>query len=264
MDKISKITFGTWGLSEWGKYSLNYCKEICNEAYERGITSFDTSRVYGAGKAEQFLSSLPPECFIATKVPAKDRSQDIREAYSESWVEHCIEQSRQSMQRNTLDLVQLHNWSYDWDDYRHLIDLMECYKDKGIVKHWGVSLPFERKNLNEEVFDEPTLEYFQVHYNALEQQNKDLINELKQKGKTLLLKSVLLHGFLLDSVNPPFNNKYESKTQDLVKQKNEIFSNLGDQSRIEFCLEDAFSTGADSVVLGITKDAHLSDIAKFL
>ena len=110
MDNLSRITFGTWGLSEWENRSQDYCKELCDLAYRKGIKSFDTALVQGSGKAEHFLSSLPKDCFIATKIPAKDKSKEIREAYDSSWIKSCVEQSRKRLKRDSLDLVQLHNW----------------------------------------------------------------------------------------------------------------------------------------------------------
>jgi aryl-alcohol dehydrogenase-like predicted oxidoreductase len=45
MDNLSRITFGTWGLSEWENRSQDYCKELCDLAYRKGIKSFDTALV---------------------------------------------------------------------------------------------------------------------------------------------------------------------------------------------------------------------------
>jgi predicted aldo/keto reductase-like oxidoreductase len=61
---------------------------------------------------------------------------------------------------------------------------MEDLKDDGLVKNWGISLPFESPNYDDEIFDEP-IDFFQVHYNILQQQNKETINYLKQKNEPL-------------------------------------------------------------------------------
>lgn len=263
MDNLSRITFGTWGLSEWKNLSQDYCKELCDLAYRKGIKSFDTALVYGGGKAEHFLSSLPKDCFIATKIPAKFKSKKISEAYGSSWVKNCIDQSRKRLKRDSLDLVQLHNWDYSWNDYRKLIDLMVNLKEDGLVKNWGISLPFESPNSYDEIFDEP-IDFFQVHYNILQQQNKETINYLKDKNKKVLLRSVLLHGFLMDSINPPFSKKYFSGKEDLEKEKERLFLGLNKRERFEYCLDDAYLTGADSIILGITKREHILGLEKYL
>jgi aryl-alcohol dehydrogenase-like predicted oxidoreductase len=263
MDNLSRITFGTWGLSEWENHSQDYCKELCDLAYRKGITSFDTALVYGGGKAEHFLSSLPKDCFIATKIPAKDKSKKISEAYDSSWIKGCINQSRKRLERDSLDLVQLHNWDYNWNDYQQLIDLMMDLKDDGLVKNWGISLPFESPNSNNKIFDK-AIDFFQVHYNILQPQNKETINYLKQKNKKVLLRSVLLHGFLMDSINTPFTKKYSLEKRNLEKEREESLLGLNKKERLEYCLNDANMTGADSIILGITKKEHLSGIEKYL
>ena len=264
MDKFSKITFGTWGLSEWNNYSKKYCSHLCNMAYTKGIISFDTAPVYGNGKAEETLSTLSNDCFIATKIPSKDRSKKVEEAYETSWVEKCINKSRKRLSKDALDLVQIHNWDYQWQNYDELIYLMNDLKQKGIVKNWGISLPVENVNIDNKIFNEPLVEYFQVHYNLLQQQNKDLIKHLKEKGKNVFLRSVLLHGFLLESVNPPFEKKYSDNERELIKKRTRLFKDVQKEDRFNYCLEDAFSTGASSIILGITKKNQLEGIEKYL
>ncbi len=264
MDNLSRITFGTWGLSEWDNYSQEYCKEICNLAYKKGIRSFDTASVYGNGKAEEFLSFLPRDCFIATKVPAKNKSEKLSEAYDSAWVRDFIDMSRNRLNRDSLDLVLLHNWDYSWNNYQPLIDLMADLKDKGLVNNWGISLPFESPSNQNNIFNESIIDFFQIHYNILQQQNRKTINYLKQKNKKVLLRSVLLHGFLMDSTNPPFTRKYSFEKQNLEKNKVRLLAGLNKKERLEFCLGNAYSTGADSIILGITKKEHIAGIERYL
>ena len=264
MKQISKITFGTWGLSEWKNYSRDYCEELCVFAYRKGIKSFDTALVYGGGKSEHFLSLLSEDCFIATKIPARVKSKEINDSYNPSWIKNCIVLSRKRLKRDSLDLVQLHNWDYSWNNYQHLIDLMIDLKDEGLVKNWGISLPFDSPDSYNEILDEPIIDFFQIHYNILQLQNKEIINYLKQKNKKVLLRSVLLHGFLMDSINTPFTKKYFLEKRNLEKKREELLFGLNKKERLEYCLNDAYMTGADSIILGITKREHLCGIEKYL
>lgn len=264
MNNLSRITFGTWGLPEWKDYSQDYCKELFDFAYRNGIKSFDTALVYGGGRMEHFLSYLPKECFIATKIPAKNKSKEIIDAYDSLWIKKCIDQSRKRLKRDSLDLVQLHNWDYNWNNYQTLIDLMVNLKDTGLVKNWGISLPFESPNNHSEILDEPVINFFQVHYNILQQQNKDIIKNLKQKNKKVLLRSVLLHGFLMGSINPPFCKKYNLEKQNLKKERDRLFLGLNKREILKYCLNNAFLVGADSIVLGITKKEHITSLEEYL
>lgn len=264
MNKFSKITFGTWGLSEWGNHSKKYYSNLYSTACRKGITSFDTAPVYGNGKAEETLSALSNDCFIATKIPSKNRSEKVKEAYEISWVEECINKSRKRLDRNSLDLVQIHNWNYRWQDYGELIHLMGNLKEKGIVKNWGISLSMEAANIDNKIFNESIIKYFQIHYNLLQQQNKNLIKYLKEKDKNVFLRSVLLHGFLLGSVNPPFEKRYLNNGRVLAEKRNFLFKDIQKEYRFDYCLDNAFSTGADSIILGITKRNQLEGIEKYL
>ncbi len=264
MNNISRITFGTWGLSEWRGYSKDYCRDLCRFAYNKGVTSFDTASVYGDGKSEEFLSTLPDDSFIATKIPARDRSNKLEEAYSSSWLIKKIDESRMRLKRDSLDLFQLHNWSYDWNDYDWLLSLMHNLKEKGVVKMWGISLPIDSPKEEYKIFEESIFETFQVHYNLIQQQNRELISYLKKKNKKVFLRSVLLHGFLLCSVNTLFENRYSSEKSELIQAREKVFDRIPLKDRFNYCLEDAFSTGADSVIIGFTKKRHLKGINKYL
>ena len=43
-----------------------------------------------------------------------------------------------------------------------------------------------------------------------------------------------------------------------------MFFGLNKKERLEYCLDDAYLTGADSIVLGITKKEHISGVEKYL
>ena len=126
MDNLSKITFGTWGLSEWENYSQDYCKEICNLAYRKGIKSFDTALVYGNGKAEELLSFLPRNCFIATKIPAKNKSKELSEAYDSAWIKDCIDQSRK--------FQNLYTRNGRWNLFWLRIDYKNIYRSTNVIE----------------------------------------------------------------------------------------------------------------------------------
>jgi aryl-alcohol dehydrogenase-like predicted oxidoreductase len=78
-------------------------------ALELGINYFDTAAMYGNGESERnlgrVLKSLKPELYLGTKVrvPAAERSQ-IGAAVTNS-----LEASLQRLQRDHVDLFQLHN-----------------------------------------------------------------------------------------------------------------------------------------------------------
>jgi aryl-alcohol dehydrogenase-like predicted oxidoreductase len=263
---LPKIIFGTWGLVEWKGFSNEYCKDLCQSAYAKGMTSFDTAPVYGLGHAEEVLSTLPKTSFIATKIPARKKSSSLQEAYSAQWISQCVDESRKRLNRDALDLVQLHNWNYQWrmNESAEVLAEMNRLSEEGIVRNWGVSLPFEPPQQGSDIFNNGLLNSFQLHYNVLQKQNRSLIDLLKSKNKKVMLRSVLLHGFLLGSDNIPFRTKYGANVERLTKERDSFFSRIGKENMLDFCLNDAFGTGADSIILGITNKQQIEDIEKYL
>lgn len=263
INNFSSITFGTWGLSEWKDYSLEYCKNLCAEAYEKGIRSFDTAPVYGKGKGEVILDNLPEDCFIATKIPAKTKNKALPDAYPVSWMIKSIDSSRKRLKRDSLDLVQLHNWNYNWRMDLKLEKAMDKLTGQGIVSNWGISLPFEGFGEDTSIPYSP-FNFFQVHYNLLQKQNSSLINQLKKNDQRVFLRSILLHGFLLNSSNPPFQKRYSSQNEALISKRDTITEDLSLEKKLGSCLKEGISTGADSIIVGITKPSQISALERYL
>ncbi len=149
--KISKIGFGTWGISgDWGKYFSK--KEIINlfvTAYNLGINFFDTAPVYGNGRIERILGifSKRSDIIIATKVPAikkplPSKEVDISECYNINYIDEMLTCSLRRLNRDYIDLLMLHNWHPKWNKTSDWIfQYLDKIKSKGKARAIGISLP---------------------------------------------------------------------------------------------------------------------------
>ena len=266
---MPRISFGSWGLAEWGDIDKEADIRLILEAYEKGLTFFDTAPVYGKGYAERMLSHLPKTAHISTKIPAKNKSPNLNEAYSLEWMHSNLYSSLERLERDKLDLVYLHNWSYMWKDYIRLLEYLKIYSARKIVNKWGISLPSEPpKNLGDlqKLLLEEIIGAVQIHYNLLQTQNYEIIKLAIESGKLVFIRSPLLHGLIPD----PSDNFDESRL-DKDHTKEEIMSlkkrvinetrGLGNvSSAVRFAISKIFiETRADSVIMGIRSKYHLED-----
>ena len=154
--EVSAISLGCWifGVDWWGHYTDQRGVEICNFAYENGVTFFDNGDAYGNGRAETILGKWLEESGVArdkiqiggkfgydfytdpgTPGSHKERKQD----FSPQFMRKAHEESLKRMGVDHIDLYMAHNIKLPQfrDD---LFAELEKMKDQGKIKVWGVSL----------------------------------------------------------------------------------------------------------------------------
>ena len=120
------------------KASYNGVVEAIGKAYELGVTFFDTAPGYGDHRSERMfgegLKGINPESvFLATKLTGKTRDDVFR----------SIEESLKSLQRDYVDLIQIHGNSYSADTAAGilaeggLLEAMEDLKRQGATRFIG-------------------------------------------------------------------------------------------------------------------------------
>ena len=152
--EVSAISLGCWpfGVDWWGHYTDEQGVELCQFAYDQGITFFDNGDAYGNGRAEeilgQFLKTVPrDQVEIGSKFgydfysdpgevgSHKERKQD----FSPKFLRFAYEQSLKRMGIEYLDLYMAHNIKLPQfrDD---MFAELEKMKQEGKIRVWGVSL----------------------------------------------------------------------------------------------------------------------------
>jgi aryl-alcohol dehydrogenase-like predicted oxidoreductase len=108
---VSVVGLGTWQLgADWGEVSDAAAAEVLEAAYGAGVTFFDTADVYGDGRSERFCGALHqrhPDVFVATKMGR--RVDQVPENYNRENFLRWNDRSRDNLNVQTLDLVQLHS-----------------------------------------------------------------------------------------------------------------------------------------------------------
>lgn len=139
---MEKLVFGTW------QFTLKNCRvdqmqRVISYALEQGVEWFDTAAVYGGGDQERVLGDFP-EAHVITKIPAKVKPTNsglpLKKFYTPKYIQEMCEQSISRLNR-IADILLLHNWTDEWNDYPELFYCMLELKRQGKCGGIGISLP---------------------------------------------------------------------------------------------------------------------------
>jgi aryl-alcohol dehydrogenase-like predicted oxidoreductase len=143
--RISELALGTWGLSgdAYGPVADGLAEKVITRALEIGVTTFDTADAYGAGKVEALLGRLVPkneEAIIVTKVGVDRTTDPPQKRFAEDYLTRAVEASVKRLARDRIDVLLLHNPSYDAVHTGPAIDTVLRLKERGLIAHWGVAV----------------------------------------------------------------------------------------------------------------------------
>lgn len=144
--QVSEISLGgSWfyGRPEYGLLPVSHGVSMVERALELGINYFDTAPLYGQGRSEKVLGhalkGVSEPYYLATKVGYFPSPYD----YTRDTVWRGFEASLQRLQRDSVDLVQIHEaeqagWDGIFGKGRTLEALLEM-QEQGLVKHIGLT-----------------------------------------------------------------------------------------------------------------------------
>ena len=177
--KISQLTFG----GGWvGGILIDPDKEIMHKALsqasEKGINWIDTAESYSEGKSEknigELLSSFSNDTF---QISTKGRLDPNSSESIISQIDRKIDASLARLQRNFVELYQLHNRIQNVSDKNNfsvkdilkkggVADAMEKFKSDGRIKSIGITALGDINAINEVVLSD-CFDVAQIYYNLL-------------------------------------------------------------------------------------------------
>jgi aryl-alcohol dehydrogenase-like predicted oxidoreductase len=269
--KVSAVGFGAWGIggrtpgaTSYGTTDDAVSARALNEAFDQGITFYDTASVYGNGHSEELIG----ECFrhrrhdvvIATKagITASFLSYD----FSPVALRASLEGSLRRLQTDYVDILQLHNAGPGvLRDHPDILDLASRLVADGKVRLFGVSTPSPQDAL--ELLDVPGVACFQVNCNVLDWRAIDtgLFERAAARGIGVIARTPLAFGFLAggltkDSVFPADDHRSKwprERVAAWVEAAEGVFAELGiadnPQSRVAAALRFCLSFEAVATVI---------------
>lgn len=200
--RISQITLGTvefgmeYGLNTPGKTtrpSRKEVEEIISTALEQGINLFDTAPGYGESEyliGDILRRSRNAEVYVATKVGPFHSNQIDKNTVLKS-----LDSSLRRLQRDRLDLVQIHNASTEQLLHSPLMETLIRAREEGKIGAIGASTYGEKNALA--ALAHKDIDTLQIAYNLLDQRMAErVLPEAAKQGIILLKRSAFLKGAL--------------------------------------------------------------------
>jgi aryl-alcohol dehydrogenase-like predicted oxidoreductase len=196
---VSEVSFGTWAIGgSWGQTSDAEALNGLQRAMEAGVNFFDTADVYGSGHAEELLAKATKgkehEVHVATKFC---RAGDIHDSgtYSEETVRRYCENSLLRLQRETIDLYQIHCPPLAVLKDGRVFEVLDKLQAEGKIRHYGVSVETVEEGLF--CLTVPGVKALQVIFNLFRQKPAaELLPQAKAAGVGILVRLPLASGLL--------------------------------------------------------------------
>jgi aryl-alcohol dehydrogenase-like predicted oxidoreductase len=196
--EISAIGFGAWAIGgAWGTTDDETSMAALHAALDAGVTFFDTADVYGDGHSERLLARLRKErdepFVVATKM-GRRAPLDVGE-YTPANFEAWIERSRENLEVDTLDLVQLHCLHPDVYYRPEVFDALDDLVGRGLIASYGVSV--ERVEEALKAIEFPGVASVQIIFNAFRQRPAErFLAEAKRRNVGVIARVPLASGLL--------------------------------------------------------------------
>lgn len=197
--KVSEISFGTWAIGgSWGQTDEGESLRALAKAIDEGVNFFDTADVYGDGRSERLLAKatkgMEDKIHIATKFC---RAGDIHDpqTYSYEKVNAWCEASLRRLERETIDLYQIHCPPLAILQDGSVFDVLDRLQREGKVRAYGVSVESVEEGLL--CLERPGVQALQIIFNIFRQKPIErLLPEAARTKTGLLVRLPLASGLL--------------------------------------------------------------------
>lgn len=204
---VSEVGFGVWTVASgwWGEHTDEAAVTLLRQAFDRGITFFDTADTYGNGRGETLLAQAFPgrdrdDIVIASKFGYDWQSTmgQRREGHTEAphrldlpFLQQALDGTLQRLGTDHLDLWQLHNVRMEHLQHDEVWTFLDKVRDAGKVRSIGVALGPAIGWLEEGIYSltERPVDVVHMIYNALElDPGRELIETARRTGRSLLVR----------------------------------------------------------------------------
>lgn len=198
--EVSEISLGTWQLgSRWGDpFSEEVAQQTLEAALENSINMLDTADIYQDGCSERaigrFLKTHPEKrIYVVTKM-GRALNPHVAEGYTEENMRRFVNQSRERMGVDALDLTLLHCPPTPIFSNKEFFACLDKMKAEGIIRHYGVSIERIDEGLAALEHDISAIE---VIFNMYRQRPaEELFKKAAEKNVGIIVRVPLASGML--------------------------------------------------------------------
>jgi myo-inositol catabolism protein IolS len=208
---VSRLAFGCepLGGTDWGQVDEHEIMAAIREAYERGVTLFDTADIYGLGASEVLLADalgdLRTRVVIATKggvrwrcIPGDVRAATFLDTSPAEMVE-SLEGSLRRLRLEQIPLYQIH-WPDGQTAVEDTVDALARCVESGKVRFIGCS-NFSAQDLAAANRRAP-LASIQLPFGLIHRDTAATFAEARRRGMTTLAYGCLAQGLLTGKYGP--------------------------------------------------------------
>ncbi len=200
--EVTQIGYGSMGLRgprTWGVrvVSEQAADQFLNAVLDAGINFVDTSPDYGISEERigRYISHRRDEFYLATKCGCVYTQHDDHLEIDHHWdrdvIKRNLETSLRRLRTETIDLLQFHGGDAATLQQKGLIDLLNGFRDSGLIRFIGVSskLPELPALIELGVFDT-----FQIPYSCLAPEHHQVITRAAESGAGIIIRGGIAHG----------------------------------------------------------------------
>lgn len=201
--EVSAVGFGAWAIgADWGEVDDEVSLKALHAAADAGVTFFDTADVYGDGRSERLIARFRKErkepIKVATKI-GRRAPIDVRNYTPENFAA-WIDRSRENLEVDRLDLVQLHSLPTDIYYRPEIFVAMDGFVRDGRVASYGVSV--ERVEEGLKAIEYPGVSSVQIIFNIFRQRPAErFLNEARERSVGVIVRVPLASGLLTGKFN---------------------------------------------------------------
>ena len=200
------IGFGAWAIgADWGEVTETDAMATLHAAVDAGVNLFDTADVYGDGRSEKLLARLrrerPDDEFHIITKAGRRLDPHIAEGYNEAKLRGFVERSREYLEADRLELVQLHCPPTAVYEEMSTYEAMDRMVADGLIGSWGVSV--EKIAEAERAVQWPTVASVQIIFNMFRQRPAELFfAHAMERDVAIIVRVPLASGLLTGKMKP--------------------------------------------------------------
>ena len=279
--QVSEIGFGAWGIGgtpkdarAYGPTDDNVSRAALRRAFEKGVTFYDTSPLYGYGHSEELigttLKEVRQDIVISSKVGFVNFNGE--QNFSPEYIRSSLESSLKRLQTDYIDIFQLHDPSMALlqEDHR-IIKTLESLKQEGKIRIIGISTKSPEESLI--AIEQFNVKGIQVNFNLIDQRALDngLFKKCEELGVGIIGRTPLCFGFLTGQYSA--NDNYDASDHRSLLSREQVdrwanayklfskeFTSLKEQNNTQIALRYCLSYPMLSTTIpGMLTEEHVDE-----